>query len=342
MNSQSIQLVKYGNPKEAFSFVSSAVPEPKADEVQISVARFGINFADVMSRNGLYKEAPPLPCVLGYEVVGEITKVGSNSPRQLLGKRVVAFTRFGGYSQHINTKYFAVVEIGDYDGNKALCLATQYVTAYYMSHIARIIHEGDNVLIHSAAGGVGTALIQLLRNKDVCIIAKTGSDAKTEYLNNQGVHHIINYNKGDYSHQIKELLGDKNLDVSFNPVGGSTFRKDKKLLASTGTLILFGGSARSDKNWGILSDLNFVRKMGVVIPFKLMSNANSIIGINMLKIADRKPKVLHHCLNEVLRLAKEGCLDPQIGGVFPAHKINEAHELLASGKSMGKIVVEWS
>lgn len=342
MSNQAIQLIKYGNPNEAFSFVKITVPEPEDDEVQISVTRFGINYADVMARNGLYKEAPPLPCVLGYEVVGEITKVGSNSPQELLGKRVVAFTRFGGYSQCVNTKYYGVAEIGDYDGNKALCLATQYVTAFYMCNIAWTLHEGDNVLIHSAAGGVGTALIQLLRNKNVHIIAKTGNDSKIGYLKKQGAHHIVNYNKVEYAHQIKTLIGEKKLDVSFNPVGGSTFKKDKKLLAPTGALVLFGGSERSGKNWGILSDLNFVRKMGVIIPFTLMSSANSIIGINMLKVADQKPKVLQHCLKEVVKLAKEGHLEPQVGGEFPANKISAAHKLLASGESTGKIVLEWS
>ena len=341
MNNQSIQLVKYGNSAEAFSFIESTTPEPLSDEVQISVNRFGINYADVMARNGLYREAPPLPCVLGYEVVGEITKIGKESSQELLGKRVVAFTRFGGYSQLVNTKYNAVAEIGDYDGNQALCLATQYVTAYYMSHVAMNIQTGDNILIHSAAGGVGTALIQLLEDKGVNIIAKTGSDSKFEYLRNQGVQHIINYNKGDYSKQVKGILVNERLDVSFNPVGGSTSKKDWKLLAPTGALLLFGGSERSDKKWGFLSDLNFVRKMGIVIPISLMGSSKSLIGVNMLRVADHKPEVLQHCLKEVVRLAREGKLEPQVGGVFPANKISEAHEFLASGKSTGKVVLEW-
>lgn len=341
MSNQSIQLVKYGDSAEAFTFVESKIPEPLADEVQISVTRFGINYADVMARNGIYKEAPPLPCVLGYEVVGEITKVGKESPQELLGKRVVAFTRFGGYSQCVNTKYNAVAEIGDYDGNKALCLATQYVTAYYMSHVARNIQKGDNILIHSAAGGVGTALIQLLRDKEVKIIAKTGSDSKFEYLKEQGVQHIINYNKSDYAEQIKEILGDERLDVSFNPVGGSAYKKDWKLIGPTGGLVLFGGSERSGKKWGILSDLNFVRKMGIIVPITLVGNSKSIIGVNMLRVADHKPKVLQHCLEEVLRLARNGSLKPQVGKIYPANKISEAHEFLASGKSTGKVVLEW-
>jgi NADPH2:quinone reductase len=341
MTKLSIQLTKFGGPKEAFSFTELTIPEPLNDEVQISVERFGINYADVMAREGNYKEAPPLPCVLGYEVVGEVTKVGKDAPQDLIGKRVVAFTRFGGYSQCVNTKHFGVAEIGDYDGNKALCLATQYVTAYYMAFVATTVQKGDNVLIHAAAGGVGTALIQLLRNKEVRVIAKIGNDSKVKYLKDLGVDYIVNYNKSDYALQIRQILNTEPIHISFNPVGGSTFKKDWKLLGLTGTLVLFGGSERSGKKWGILSTLNFVRKMGIVVPIGLMMQSKSIIGINMLKVADLKPLVLQNCLKEVVQMAIKGKLDPKVGGVYNAKNISEAHEFLASGKSTGKVVLEW-
>ncbi|RFC55898.1 quinone oxidoreductase family protein [Brumimicrobium aurantiacum] len=341
MTNTVIQLTQFGKPEEAFSYTELTIPGPQHDEVQIAVERFGINYADVMAREGNYKETPPLPCVLGYEVVGEVTKIGKDCPKALLGKRVVAFTRFGGYSQCVNTKHVAVAEIGDYDGNKALCLATQYVTAFYMSHVATTIQKGDNVLIHAAAGGVGTALIQILKHKGVNIIAKTGSDSKTPYLKALGVNHIVNYNKSDYAEQVKGILKDEILHTSFNPVAGSTFKKDFKLLGLTGTLVLFGGSERSGKKWGILSTLNFVRKMGIVIPIGLMMQAKSIIGINMLKVGDLKPLTLQYCLEEVVRMARNGEVEPQVSAVYSAKEISEAHAFLASGKSTGKVVLEW-
>lgn len=338
---ESIQLVKYGKAADAFQFVEANIPEPQPDEVQIKVDYFGLNYADVMARQGMYREAPPLPCVLGYEVVGTIVKVGKDGAQDLLHKRVVAFTRFGGYSQLVNTKCIAVVEIGDYDSEKALCLATQYVTAYYMSHVATTINEDDNVLIHAAAGGVGTALIQLLRDKNVNIIAKVGSDDKKEYLKQQGVKHIVNYRNSDYATQVKDILKEEKLDVSFNPAGGGSFKKDWKLIGPSGTILLFGGSERSGKKMGILSDLNFVRKMGVIIPITLMGSSRGIIGVNMLRIADNKPKVLLHCLQKVVDLARNGDIDPQVNAVFPAKEIAKAHALLQSGKTTGKVALKW-
>jgi len=341
MKTTAIQLVKNGDAHQAFEEREITLPSLEDDEVRIEVESFGLNYADVMARNGLYREAPPLPCVIGYEVVGKVVEIGNDTPKELMGKRVVAFTRFGGYSKHVNTKHIAVAVIGEYDGGKALCLATQYVTAFYMSHVATTVQKGDNVLVHAAAGGVGTALIQLLKGKGVTIFAKTGSDSKKKYLEDQGVDHIINYNKHDYADQIQRILKRKRIDISFNPVAGSTFKKDWKLLGNGGSLLLFGGSERSGKKWGILSTLNFVRKMGIIIPITLMMRSKSVIGVNMLKIGDHKPFTMEYCLKSVVEKALNNEIHPRVGASYSADKIADAHAFLESGKSTGKVIVNW-
>jgi NADPH:quinone reductase-like Zn-dependent oxidoreductase len=338
---QAYQLVRRGDADQAFRLSECSLPTLGPDEITIDVEAFGLNYADVMARRGLYREAPPLPAIIGYEVVGRITAVGSTVDEKLMGQRVVAFTRFGGYARKVNTKAVAAAEIGNMDAGKALSLATQYVTAYYMCSYAINVHAGETALVHAAAGGVGTALIQLLKRNGVTVIAKTGSDNKRDYLKNLGADHIINYNKSDYEAQIKQLLGDKRIDVSFNPVAGGTFKKDFRLIGSGGRVVLFGGSERSGKKWGIFSTLNFVRKMGIVIPIALMMRSKAVMGVNMLKVADYQPHVLSGCLNAVVSLAKSGEIDPQVGAKFNATELAKAHALLESGKSTGKIIVEW-
>lgn len=341
METTAFQLVKNGNAEEAFQKNTIQLAEPEKDEVTIDVESFGLNYADVMARRGLYRECPALPTVIGYEVVGNVSAVGTPENNFLIGKRVVAFTRFGGYSKKVNTKFEAAVEIDNMNGGKALCLATQYVTAYYMSHYVTQVHNNENVLIHAAAGGVGTALIQLLKSKNANIIAKTGSDDKIAYLKSLGVDKIINYNKVDYVEEVKKLLDGARLAVSFNPVAGSSFKKDFKLIGAGGRLIIFGGSERSGKKWGILSTLNFLRKMGLIIPIGLMMRSKSIIGVNMLKIGDFRPEVMKLCLKEVVQLAKDNKIDPKVGATYTADNLAEAHNFLESGKSVGKVVVEW-
>ena len=341
MKTTGFVLTKNGSAEQAFQLKEIELGTINSNEVLIECEAFGLNYADVMARLGLYREAPPMPCVIGYEVVGIVKEVGNNVSQAYLGKRVVGFTRFGGYAQHAITSEDAIVEIGDLDANTALSLATQGVTAYYMSFIATTIQQHDRVLIHAAAGGVGTLLIQIAKSKGATVYAKVGNVSKIEQCRDLGADEVIDYSTSDYSNQLKSILGNKTLDLSFNPVGGSTYKKDLTLLGATSKIVLFGGSELSNGKWGIFSKLNFVRKMGFFTPIVMMMQSKSIIGINMLKVADHRPDVLKNCLTEVYKLYQSGVLIPVKGGVFRDDELAKAHTLLESGKSTGKISVHW-
>lgn len=334
-------LTKKGSAASAFQLDNIQLPPINAQQVLIEVEAFGLNYADVMARNGLYREAPKMPCVIGYEVVGKIVEVGGEMNAQLIGKRVVSFCKFGGYAQHVIAESFAFSVIDNMDAGKALALATQGVTAYYMAHRLANVQEGERVFIHAAAGGVGTLLIQLCKAKGATIYAKVSTDEKANLVRNIGADYPIVYTKKDYSAQMASLLKGNRLDVSFNPVAGSTFKKDWKMLGSGGRMVLFGGSELVGGKWGFLSTLNFVRKMGFIVPIGLMMRSKNIMGVNMLKIAENKPEVLAACLNAVIDMALNNQIEPVIGGVYTASDFVKAHEALGSGKSFGKLYVRW-
>lgn len=341
LKTEGYALVSYGKAETAFQLQSVEIKNPVENEVLIEVEAFGLNYADVMARNKMYREAPPLPAILGYEVVGIVQQIGEKVDPDLLGKRVVAFTRFGGYAKHAVTFDSAVTRIDDMPAEEALSLSTQFVTAYYMACYLAPVYPNDKVLIHAAAGGVGTALIQLCKWRGAFVYAKIGHANKAALVKELGADEVINYTESDYKQQLLHLLKNERLDVSFNPVAGSTFKKDFSLLGSGGKLILFGGSEMSGSKWGILSTLNFVRKMGFVVPIGLMMRSKNILGVNMLKIADNKQSVLTTCLREVVALTHQGILKPQVGATYKAHEIADAHALLESGKSTGKIALFW-
>lgn len=339
--SEAFFLCKTGTPEEAFELRSFEIEQPKEQEVLIEVEAFGLNYADVMARRGLYREAPPFPCVVGYEAVGKVIQCGPGVDADLIGKRVIAFCRFGGYAKHIITQRIAIVQVEDQPAEELLALCTQAVTAYYMASYLAPVHSIDTVLIHAAAGGVGTLLIQIAKMKGATVIAKVGRKEKEQVVKDLGADFVVNYNESDYAEQIDTLLNGDRIDISFNPVAGSTYKKDMALLGSGGRMVLFGGSELSNGKWGIFSKLNFVRKMGLVLPIGLMMRSKNILGVNMLKIADNRPLVLEHCLTESFRLYKEGKLIPQVGGSFSAEEFNLAHSSLESGKSTGKLSVKW-
>lgn len=335
-------IVKYGSAEAAFKIHEAHRPKPDSGEVLIDVEGFGLNYADVMARNGLYREAPKIPFVPGYEVVGKVIKTGTAVPKELLGKRVVAFTRFGGYASVAVADHLALGLISDkISGGEACALATQYCTAYYMTDYFQQMHEGEIALIHSCAGGVGTALTQLCKRKGVKVIGLCSTDDKMEYLKELGVDYPINYVKENYKDRIIEHLGERPIDQIFNAVAGNSFKKDLKLLSHGGKLFCFGGAARSGKKNSIFNDLSFLLKTGFVSPLFMMMKAQTLVGVNMLRIADHKVKVIGTCLKELIALHEKKEIAPKVGATFPIDQLSEAHQLLESGKSTGKIYVYW-
>lgn len=341
MKSEAIFLIKKGAAEQAFERRIFELPKLKPNELLIESEAFGLNYADVMARNGLYREAPPMPCVVGYEVVGKVVEVGTAVDASLIGKRVLAFCRFGGYGKHVVTKEYGIVPIEDQPSEIVLALCTQAVTAYYMSDILSPVQKGDKVLIHAAAGGVGTMLIQLAKRRGAYVIAKIGTASKTQLVKDLGADFVVNYNECDYQKAIFSHLKGDRIDVSYNPVSGSTFKKDLALIGSSGRLFIFGASELIAKKYGLFSTLNFIFKMGLILPIGLMMRSKNILGVNMLKIADNRPMIVHDCLVAVVDLFNKEQLKPQIGAVFHVSKIAEAHSLLENGKSTGKITVFW-
>lgn len=342
METEAFVLCKFGPSAQAFERKIVELPALDSDEVLIESEAFGLNYADVMARHGMYKEAPPLPCVLGYELVGIVKQVGQNCSPDWIGKRVLAFSRFGGYAKQVQTKVHAIVEVGDLPAEIAMSLSTQGVTAYYMSDFISPIRKNEHVLIHAAAGGVGSLLIQLAKRKGAIVYAKIGSEDKRALAKKMGADHVINYKSTAYELELKKLLGTNHLSASFNPVAGDTIKKDMKLLGPNGRLYLFGGSQMVGGKFGFLSKLKFVWDMGFVLPIGLMMQSKSIVGVNMLKIADSSPEIIAACLQDMLELYRKNEITTHVGGVFNENQLIEAHDLLESGKSMGKITIRWN
>jgi len=339
---KAVFLKKYGNAEDAFEIRETEKPKIISGQVLVRTEAFGLNFADVMARNGMYREAPPLPCILGYESVGRVEEVADKENEFLVGKRVVAFSRFGSYAGYVATDVRAVAEITEETNvAEAAALATQYVTAYFAAYESGNIKENDKILVHAGAGGVGTGIIQLAKLKNCRIFATTSDDKKSDHMKSIGVDYVINYRTSDYEKEIEKILNHEKLDLTFNSIAGSTIKKDLRLLGAGGRLVIYGAAERSGKKYGIFSTIAFVWRMGLIIPVVLMMKSKGIIGINMLKIADEQPLVLKRCLDQVVNLYREKKIKPVSGGEFNVSDIAKAHDFLESRKSVGKIIVKW-
>ncbi|NOY38028.1 MAG: zinc-binding dehydrogenase [Chlorobi bacterium] len=339
---KAIFLVKYGNARQAFEIRDIEIPAPGKGQLLLKVETFGLNFADVMARKGLYREAPPLPAVLGYEVVGTVEKTGTGADAGFTGKKVVAFTRFGGYAQYVIADARAVAELpSGYNNGQAAALSTQYCTAYFAAYDMANLRKGETVLIHAAAGGVGIALTQLAKLRQCIVIGTAGSDEKLEFIQKQGVDYPVNYRTHDFAEAISGMQNMEGVDVIFDPVGGKSVKKGKALLQPGGRLITFGASDQLNRRKGMLSGLKLMLDFGFIHPVGLLMKSNGIIGVNMLRIAEHKPMILKETLESVVKLAEEKIIQPVVGKEYPANDIAEAHDFFESRKSMGKIVLHW-
>jgi NADPH:quinone reductase-like Zn-dependent oxidoreductase len=326
---------------KAFELQDIAEPDLKDGFVRIEVEAFGLNFADVMARQGLYADAPPLPAVLGYEVVGRIEAIGDAVDDLKVGQRVVALTRFGGYARKAITDARAVVPISEeMDVGTAAALATQYGTAYYAAYEMAPLFEEQKVLVQAAAGGVGTALVQMAKLKGCTVFGTAGSAEKLDYLREQGVDFPINYREQDFYEVIKKEVGDEGLDVVFDSIGGKSVKKGFKLLGSGGRIVCYGAAIRSGQS-SKLKDLRMAIGFGLYSPISLLTSSRGIIGLNMLRLADHRPLTLKRALHNVAQLVMDGKLKPTVGAVFNQNQLAEAHHFLSERKSIGKIVVKW-
>lgn len=339
---QALVLVRHGAPVGAFELRQQPDPEPAAGQIRIAVEAFGLNYADVSARQGTYQDAPPIPCVIGYEVVGRVDRAGAGVTTPAVGQRVTALTRFGGYATMAVTDARAAVPIPeDMDAGIAAALPTQGCTAYYSAEEMVRLYPGDHVLVQAAAGGVGTLLVQIAKARGCVVYGTAGSDEKLEYLRRLGVDHPINYRREDFAAAVRRLRGTDGLDVVFDSLGGSAVRKGLSLLGAGGRIVCFGAAEREAGSLQILRDIRFAASFGFPHPIPLLMNSKSILGVNMLRIADHRPETLGRCMQAVGRLAADGTLAPVVGGRFQAGEIAAAHDFLGSRRSTGKVVVVW-
>lgn len=333
-------LVRKGKASQAFEIQERNAPEPSPTQVRLDVEVFGLNYADVMARLGKYQDAPPMPSILGYEAVGRINKIGSQVTGLEVGQRVLAFTRFGAYASQAVTEAMAVVPISDdLDAGIATAFGTQYCTAFYAANYVTQLHAGEHVLVQSAAGGVGTALVQFALHKGCIVYGTAGSEKKLDYLRALGVQYPINYTTEDFEEVVKKHAPNGKIDAMFDAVGGSAVKKGFRILAGGGRLVCYGASSMSQQ--GLFGTVGSALGFGFYHPAQLMIPARSILGVNMLRIADEKPQVMQYCMQEVIKLYEQGIFVPSIDKVYPVSELATAHEALEMRKTIGKVAVKW-
>ncbi|MBI3554998.1 MAG: zinc-binding dehydrogenase [Deltaproteobacteria bacterium] len=332
-----IWITRAGAP-DVLEVRQSPDPEPKAGEVRVRVKAAGINFADLMARVGLYPDAPKIPCVVGYEVSGTIDRAGEGVTDLAVGERVFAMPKFGGYTDVLVLPRAQVLKMpAKMTFEEAAALPVTYLTAYHMMFFSGVLRQGSTVFIHSAAGGVGLAAIQLARTRG-CVILGTASASKHEFLRAQGVAHPLD-SSGDYMAEARRIVGERGVDLILDPVGGRSWSEGYDLLGPCGRLVAFGLSAAAAGNKrNIFHAISAVLKIKKWNPMKLMDDNKTITGVNMGHLFSRLDLLLPQ-FAALIQLYEQGAIKPHVARTFPFEQAGAAHQFIHDRKATGKVLL---
>jgi NADPH:quinone reductase-like Zn-dependent oxidoreductase len=327
-------------PPEVLKVLERPDPEVGPGEVRIAVKAAGINFSDLLARAGMYSDAPKTPCVIGYEVAGDVESVGAGVESVKRGDRVIAGSRFGGQAELVVVREADVVPLPEaWSYEQGAALPVVYATAYAGLIRYGSVHAGERVLIHAAAGGVGIAATQIAKHLGAQLFG-TASASKHDAIRGFGIEHAIDYHSQDPVKEIRRITGEKQpLDLVMDAVGGSSFRKSWSLLRAGGRLVAYGVS---EAGGGDRRELSKVLKMVATSPvfpiLTMMRSSKSVIALNMLTIWDVKGS-LDEFIVPLRELMDEGVIDPVVAEAFPIEQAADAHRYLSERKNIGKVVL---
>ena len=328
---KAIQIRTTGGP-EVLEFVDLPTPQPKDDEVLVQAHSIGVGMPDVLVRTGRYPWMPPMPAVIGIEMSGHVVAKGSKVTNLEVGDAVFVSARelaFRGncYAQFLCANANAVYSLpSGVDLEAAACLSN-YQVAWHLLHSAPNGHRYASVLVWAAAGGVGSAIVELAKIAGKDIIALAGSSEKCDFALDLGAKACINYKTEDVAKRIAKLTGGKGVDLVLDPVGGQDFYRNFNYLAPLGLVINYGMlKGIPDPSYAVAMQQRFGDSLG----FRFFS----------MHVFDQSPERRRAAMEELLPMLATGKIQPTISLRMPLKDARQAHELFDSGKILGKLLLK--
>ena len=332
-------LPKHGDP-DVFEIQERPEPTPAPGRVRVRVKAAGVNFADLMARQGIYPDAPDLPSVLGYEVAGEIEDVGDGVEEWSPGDRVMAATRFGGYAELVSARERDLIKLPEgWSFEEGASLPVVYGTAYASLVEYGNLRAGERLLIQAAAGGVGIAATQIGKLLGAEIYG-TASASKHDRIREFGVQHPIDYRTKDFAAEVRRIAGEEcPLDLVVDGIGAASWKAGYRLLRPGGRLVMIGAASfvSGEKRNLPKAAVNFA-KVPRFNPIKMASESRSVMGLNMLRIWDARG-TLNDYVEPLEQWVDQGLLRPVVSEAFPLERVADAHRYMGERKNVGKVVL---
>jgi NADPH2:quinone reductase len=320
-----IQIHEFGGT-DVLQYRELPIPQPGENQVLIRVAAAGVNYADIMTRKGVYHGAGHPPLTPGLDVAGTVIEVGSSVTSIKPGQRVVAFPDAGSYAEYTISQEALTFAIPDeVDFETAAAFPTVGFTVHQLLAEVTRFQPGETILIHAAAGGIGTTAIQVAKKLGAgLIIGSVGHDSKKDVVLELGAHHVVNSRSSDYVQQVLDLTNGQGINVILNSIAGSVFESDLGCLARFGRLAIFGHASG---------------EAGSVRSTDLHSSCRSILGYSMGTNKKYRPETYRKPMMELMQWIKEGSIRPMISDKLHLSEAGKAHEVIESRMNKGKIIL---
>jgi NADPH2:quinone reductase len=312
-----------GGP-EVLKLKMVADPVPAPDQIAVRIVMTGVNFAETLRNRGAYGDPPPY--TPGIDGVGRIVALGANVKGFAIGQRVACYPDTGAYAEIALSAPALTYALPDAVSDEAAAALNILVTAHNVVNLAGRVQPGESVLVHAAAGGVGSLALQLARLAGAkTLFATVGSPDKFAHAQNAGADVVINYRTQDFGEEITKATGGKGVDVILDSVAGPVVRKGLAVLAPFGRYVSYG-KASGESAALSLDDID--------------RNNRAIIGYTSGGFRRLRPEGLRQAAERSLQLVAEGKLKLDIGARFPLERVADAHRLVESRTSHGKILIE--
>ncbi|MGO9450868.1 MAG: medium chain dehydrogenase/reductase family protein [Candidatus Binataceae bacterium] len=335
--SRQIVITKRGGP-EVLKLREVPLPECGPKQVRIRVTAAGVVFADLLMREGLYPDIPPFPFVPGVEAAGIVDAKGDDVTGFEAGERVAALCGFGGYTEFLVVDSWRAIKIpegvSDID---AAALVVNYLTGYQMLYRVAHSQPGQTILVHGAAGGVGTALLDLAVWMKLNVWG-TASKQKHDLVRKYGAH-PIDYQNEDFVEVLRREV-KHGVDAVFDPIGGSYWRRSMQALSQGGLLVGYGFSAATSRGrWRPLKTAVELLRNPRPSPLGLMPINKGIFGYSAQNLCKVRTDWYHEDLATLLKLCSQGILRPLVDRCLPLEDAAGSHRLLGNSQILGKIVL---
>ncbi|SDL10708.1 NADPH2:quinone reductase [Nocardioides sp. YR527] len=315
-----------GEPKDVMRLEEVPDPTPGKNQLVVKVLASPANFPDVLMARGLYQVKPELPFTAGVELCGEVVALGEGVDAFQVGERVIggAALPYGGFGElalmEAATTFPAPEALTDAEASS---LYIGYQTGWFALHRRAHIQPGETLLVHAAAGGVGSAAIQLGKAAGATVIGVVGGPDKAEVARQLGADHVIDRHTEDFVKVVKEITGGKGADVIYDPVGGDTYDRSTKCIAFEGRILIIGFAGG--------------RIQEAALNHSLIKNY-SIVGLHWGLYNMVAPELVKECHDELTRMAAEGSIKPLVSETLSLEEVADGVQRLADGTTVGRVV----